>query len=64
MGMCIGAASVSIMLRVFVELAVTHIWGWNDCESIKILLCIMLITVKTCLTGFVSYCLIYPSQQL
>lgn len=64
MGICIGAAFVSMMLRVYVKLAVKHMWGWDDCESLEIFTCIMLMTVWACLKGFVSKYFVCPSQLL
>ena len=33
MGVCIGVTSIFVVLRMYVKLAVTHKWGWDDCES-------------------------------
>lgn len=53
-----------MMLRVYVKLAVKHMWGWDDCESLEIFTCIMLMTVWACLKGFVSKYFVCPSQLL
>lgn len=33
MGVCIGITSILIVLRIYTKLAVTHMWGLDDCES-------------------------------
>jgi hypothetical protein len=33
MGICIGITSVLIILRVYVKLTVTKLWGWDDCKG-------------------------------
>lgn len=35
MGICIGVTLVFVMLRLYVKLAITHTWGWDDCESFE-----------------------------
>ena len=30
MGICIGITVVFVTLRLYVKLAVTHMWGWDD----------------------------------
>ena len=32
MGICIGLTTIFVALRVYVKLAVTHMWGWDDCK--------------------------------
>ena len=64
MGICIGITSVLVLLRVYVKLAVTHLWGWDDCESIEVGNGSMLTAIGACLLGFVSHGLVFPSQLL
>ena len=33
-GISIGVALIFVLLRVYVKLAVTHLWGWDDCGSL------------------------------
>lgn len=35
MGICIGVTLVFVVLRLYVKLAITHMWGWDDCESFE-----------------------------
>lgn len=30
MGVCIGVTLVFLLLRIYVKLAVAHMWGWDD----------------------------------
>lgn len=32
MGICIGVTLIFVTLRVYVKLAITHHWGWDDCK--------------------------------
>lgn len=32
MGICIGLTTIFLLLRVYVKLAVTNMWGWDDCK--------------------------------
>ncbi len=58
-----GVTLVFVVLRVYVNLAVSHLWGWGDCESLeKIAICIMLTAVGACLMGFVRDSLICPTS--
>jgi hypothetical protein len=34
MGICIGITLIMVMLRIYVKLAITHFWGWDDCEDV------------------------------
>lgn len=34
MGICIGVTLVFVVLRLYVKLAITHMWGWDDCACI------------------------------
>lgn len=31
MGISMSLSTIFILLRVYVKLAVTHMWGWDDC---------------------------------
>lgn len=61
MGICIGVTSVLVLLRVYVKLAVTHMWGWDDCESSEAVYGSKLTAIGACLIGFVSQGLVFPS---
>ena len=37
MGICMGVTLIFVILRAYVKLAITHLWGWDDCESFDIL---------------------------
>ena len=54
MGICIGITSVLVLLRVYVKLAITHLWGWDDCEFFDMISHSTLTFVGACLMGFVS----------
>ena len=30
MGICIGITTIFVTLRLYVKLAITHMWGWDD----------------------------------
>lgn len=34
LGICIGIASIFVMLRIYAKLTVVQAWGWEDCEFI------------------------------
>lgn len=34
MSVCIGITTVLVVLRMYVKLAITHMLGWEDCETI------------------------------
>lgn len=34
MGICIGITFIVVILRIYVKLAITHMWGWDDCEHV------------------------------
>ena len=59
MGVCIGIAAVLVVLRIYIKLAVkTQTWGWDDCESSRWSLVLILTAEGACLTGFVRYWLL------
>lgn len=62
MGICIGVTLVFVVLRMYVKLAITHMWGWDDCESFEMAIYLMLTAVGACLIGFVRHSFICPSQ--
>lgn len=64
MGVCIGITSILIILRVYVKLAVTHMWGWDDCEFFLVFQDWMLTALGACLIGFVSCSHVFSSQLL
>lgn len=35
MGVCMGVTLVLMVLRIYVKVAVNHLWDWDDCESFK-----------------------------
>ena len=38
MGVCIVFTAVLLALRIYIKLAmITHMWGWDDCESCKMI---------------------------
>ena len=64
MGICIGVTSVFVLLRMYVKLAVTHLWGWDDCGSFHAVSRSTLTVVGACLMGFVSHGHAFPSHLL
>ena len=64
MGICIGLTLVVVVLRIYVKLAVTHMWGWDDCESGEMAICLMLTVAGACLMGYVRNSFICPFQSL
>jgi len=35
MGICIGITLFFVVLRLYVKLAVTHMWGWDDGDNLS-----------------------------
>jgi hypothetical protein len=68
MGICIGITSVLIILRVYVKLAVTKLWGWDDCKGWHPAFLFRsfcsyfwsLTAAGTCLMAYVKHSFIWP----
>ena len=53
MGICLGITSVFIVLRLYVKILITHMWGWDDCEFLEMVVCLLLTVVGACILGWV-----------
>ena len=59
-GLCIGITMVFIILRLYVKLCITQLWGWDDGMS-PTSTCrhMMLMSIVACVTGFVRQSLVH-----
>lgn len=53
MGVCMGVGLIFILLRLYVKLAITHQWGWDDSERYTKRTDSMLIETVACVVGYV-----------
>lgn len=53
--LCLGIALVFVILRLYVKLAITRMWGCDDCELERKVIPSKLTAIGACLIGFVRY---------